>query len=184
MVDLSPDAVGEVTAIKASRAMLDPLIAQSDHRAFGPADHVMESIRAERIAQAMDTPTDEPIKKAGWTETALMFSSVSLRAPLTAEATDMYLWAFRKFLEDVRGLALDELPPVARQATPLDDHVQHRLEDARKRIKVARDKWYLENEYDPDCAVPKAFWTEWHPGPASRADHDPVDYDLAAAETD
>lgn len=183
MVDLSPDAMAEITAIKATRSLSDPIVGKSAPSAVGPAEHVLESIHSERMGQAMDTPTDEPIKKAGWTETAFAFSSVSLAASLTPEATDMYQWAFRKFLEDVRGVESAELPPFA-AGSPPDEHVQHRLEDVRKRLKVARDKWYLENEYEADCAVPKTFWTEWHSGPASRNEYDPLDYEIMATQPD
>lgn len=173
-----------LVAIKGSRMVCDPIIVdeRSTSTATNPAAKIRTAIRQERYQHAIETPTYEPIRKAGWGEAALLFSSLSLVEKPPRDVRDMYRWSVRKLCREVLGMDQPELPDVARDVEPPSDRLARRLEDTRKSIKVARDEHYLEHHYDPECSVPKAFWTEWHPGPASREQMDPTDYQPAPVD--
>jgi len=179
MVDLDRIDYGELSMIKLSRALTDPIMVdrRGTGNGYGPDSAVVADIRQARMLQNMETDVDVPIKRATWPETCSVFSSLSLAVPLTADATDMYMWAFYKYLTGVRGLDEDELPEPAASAEPPDEHLREKLESLRKQIKVDRDTWFIENAYDPEWSVPKAFWTEWHSGGAF--DYDDVDYEAS-----
>ncbi len=165
-----------LAAIKAARALSDPIIVApraASAAACNPRERLQDHITAARFQQALATPVDDPIRRATWPETALYLSTVSLVRPLDADGTALYRWAFRRYLVDVAGVAPEDLPAPA-DVDPPAAHLRRRLETLRKRIKVSRDEIYLETEYDPDCGVPKAFWTDWHSGPASG--YDEADY--------
>jgi len=179
---LPHDKAARLTAIKGSRAVTDPVVVHKPALAsdeYGLSETMREAIHQERIKNGLETPTDEPIRKVGWAETCVLFSSLSLVQKPPADVRRMYQWTFRKLNVETFGRSGDDLPEQARSAAPLPEHLKPRLEDTRQAIKIARDEYYLANHYDSEHCVPKRFWTEYHTGPASREAMDPVDYEPA-----
>lgn len=172
MVDMDRVDWAGLASIQMARAVTDPIIvhpSQVNHDWHGTS--AGEDVPEARLLQLAEAASGDPVKLATWAETAIYLSSVSLHVPLDHDGYEMYLYAFHKWLETTgRDVdQVDDLLDLDAPVTPPTNRVaRDNLMDLRKRIKVSRDRWFLEG-YDPDhFGVPKSFWTEWHVGPASR----------------
>jgi len=157
MVDTARLDPARIASIQLARAVTDPIIIDKRARDQPLSEQVQSDIRVARLTQVQDAGPREPVTRASWPETAAYFSTLSLSVPLTADGTDMYQWAFRRYLVDVRGLEGEDLPAPASDAEPPAEHLRRNLETLRKHLKRRRDDWYLEEHYEGEAGVPKAF---------------------------
>lgn len=126
------------------------------------ADQVYQDVTKARINQNTEIPIECRIEYATWPETLLYFSSLTKDASYATEPVkEMYQHTFRKYVEEWKEDAPGEFPSPLDENPELTDYQENRVGDLRFGIKMDRDRYFVETQYDNlDIEnVPKSFWT-------------------------
>lgn len=160
VIDLESAELGKVKTV---RALYDPVILHEPTQEWESPEgnQLYKDVKAARIKQNIETPTEERIEYATWPETVLYFSTLSMDSQSrTGEVHRYYSYAFRQYLDEWTDIDPSHQPAPVSHNPELSDHQVDRLDDVRFGLKKDRDKYFIENRYDDmDMeSVPKTFW--------------------------
>jgi len=165
MVDMDNVDLAALTAIKATRALEDPVILYEGAEDWAPArdNRIWDWVTFARLHQQMETPVDEPITHATWPEVALWCSTASADAAMVGRWLEgTYRMAFRQCLHEWTSQDPDDAPEPLCEPADLNDHERQKVDALRRAMKRDRDKHYLTTHHSggPAEEVPKAFWKD------------------------
>jgi len=177
--------LGELGAIKTTRALTDPVIVHEPTEDWAlPKDHdIYDHVTMARLKQNMETPLDERIEYATWPETLAYLSTASMDSRMVGrELKEAYQYSFREYLDRWTPLDPDEQPAPLNEDPDLDDYYMERLDDLRFGIKKDRDKQFVEERYDnlDVDGVPKSFWLNSYEEETAQEEQD--EYSQSALE--
>jgi len=176
MVDMDNVDLAALTAIKATRALADPVILYEGAEDWAPDRDrpVWDWVTFARLHQQMETPVEEPITHATWPEVALWCSTASADAAMAGRWLEQtYRMAMRQCFHDWTSQDPDDAPEPVCKPVDMADHKRQKVDALRRAMKRDRDKHYLEHRHDSEPAeeVPKAFWKDAPRGGETLTDH-------------